>query len=90
MAARFPFSYLERPQYSDLESSDVDSSGDSEEELENKKRDPPQNLELFLTGLALKYNVEKEEILNNIITRFFEGAPPNHIWYHYEARNLLC
>ena len=87
MAACFPFSsYLEEQH---LTSHALESAGDSEEEIENRKRCPPQNLELFLTGLALKYNVEKEDISNNIITRFFESRPPNHIWYHYEARNII-
>lgn len=79
-------SYFEDPQYSDLDSSDIDSSGDSEESIKEK---PPHNLELFLMGVALKYNVKKEEILNNVITRFFEAPPQAQIWYHYEAKNLL-
>ena len=86
MAAHLPFPYLEEQHLAGIA---LDSSEDFEEEIEKRKRCPPQNLELFLTGLALKYNVEKEDISNNIITRFFESRPPNHIWYHYEARNII-
>lgn len=72
---------------------DIASSDDSDEmQAENYifAQCPPKNMDLFLSAVAMKYNVKKEDIIKNIITRFFE-APPGPIWYHYEVGvSVIC
>lgn len=71
--------------------SDIDSSIDSDEEqAENYifAKCPPKNINLFISAIAMKYNVKTEDLIKNIITRFFE-APPGPIWYHYEVGSMF-